>query len=298
MSVAFVAIGPTTGSGSGDPLEVNVEAILALVQAMPTTIDTALENYRSNGVASTNDMTVCMADAEQASNLADATLTAVGLLPSAADIDTELTTQHGSGAWTDSGIGGDITGDYALSISVIDDTTSDPIENAHVRIYRSGADGAAPTDVNGEVVMGRSAATWTVIISAAGYETLTTSLIVTADDTLSYELSPLAITPSTGDFTTGYLTAYDEDGIIEVGAIIYCELHKAPVGDTGFSYDSKVKTIVSSSVGLVEIPGLVKGGTYRIWRGTRNSSPTANNLFLIPTTAGATYELPSHIGRE
>lgn len=196
------------------------------------------------------------------------------------------------------GSGGNITGDYALSITVTDDTTSDPIENANVRIYRTGADGADSTDADGEVVMGRDAATWTVIISAAGYTTLTTSLVVTADATLSYELSPLVITPSTGDFTTGYLTAYDEEGVAEAGATIYCELHKAPVGDTGFSYDSKVRSILSDSVGLVEIPGLVKGGTYRIWRGTRNSSPTANNLFLIPTTAGSTYELPSHIGRE
>lgn len=107
MSVAFVAIGPTTGSGSGDPLEVDVETILALVQAMPTTINTALENYRSNGVASTNDMAIAMADAEQAATLADATLTAVQALPTVADIDDELTAQHGAGDWIDSG--GDAT---------------------------------------------------------------------------------------------------------------------------------------------------------------------------------------------
>lgn len=96
-------------TGGGDALESTSQQLLALLQEMPTTIDDALEAYRTNGVASTNDMAVCMADAEQAVVLIDDTRDRVIALPSAADnaeaVDAELTTQHGDGPWLTGGVG-------------------------------------------------------------------------------------------------------------------------------------------------------------------------------------------------
>lgn len=46
----------SASGGSGDALEATSQQILTLLQAMPTTIDDALENYRTNGVASDTDM--------------------------------------------------------------------------------------------------------------------------------------------------------------------------------------------------------------------------------------------------
>lgn len=104
--------GGYVSASAGDALESTSQQLLTLLQAMPTTIDVALENYRSNGVASTNDLEVAAADAAQAVSLSDATYTHVQTLPTAVEnadaVNTELTTEHGSGNWTDSGVESDL----------------------------------------------------------------------------------------------------------------------------------------------------------------------------------------------
>lgn len=104
----FVAIGPAP-SGGGDALESTSQAMLALLQAMPTTIDDALEAYRTNGVASDADLEVVDANVNQIVAVTDDTYTYVQSLPSAIDnaaaIDAELTLQHGAGDWTGGGGG-------------------------------------------------------------------------------------------------------------------------------------------------------------------------------------------------
>lgn len=98
-------------------------------------------------------------------------------------------------------------------------------------------------------------------------------------------------------FVTGSLRVLDEDGSPEEGAIIYCEMIVAPSSETGYSYDSKIRTFNSDSVGEVEIPNLVKGATYRIWRGIRTQNSAANK-YLIPANASSPYSLPSQLGKE
>lgn len=194
---------------------------------------------------------------------------------------------------------GNGTGSRTITITVNDGTTV--LENALVRLTEVGSPtnfAYDHTNSSGVATLNLNDGNYTVSITKSGFQYGGTTLTVNGAETETYSMTAISLTPGTGEFTTGFLTAYDETGTVEVGALIYCELTKAPSGDTGFSYDSKLRTLTSITGGLVEIPGLIKGGTYRIWRGTRNSSPTANNLFLIPTSAGSTYELPSHIGRE
>ena len=96
-------------AGAGDALEATSQQMLALLQAMPTTIDTALGAYRTNGVASGDDLAVVSGNAAQAVAVAGDTYTYVQGLPSALDnaaaVDAALTLQHGGGDWTDSGVG-------------------------------------------------------------------------------------------------------------------------------------------------------------------------------------------------
>ena len=189
-------------------------------------------------------------------------------------------------------------GARTVVITVNDGTTN--LTGAFVRVIKVGdpAINLFGTTVSGVVTFNLDDGSYTVSITKGGYSYAGTTLVVDGTEAVTYSMAATSITPGTGSFTTGFLTAYDEVGTIEAGASVYCELTKAPVGDLGFSYDSALRTLTSDANGLVEIEGLIKGGTYRIWRGVRNSSPTSNNLFLIPTTAGSTYELPSHIGRE
>lgn len=195
------------------------------------------------------------------------------------------------------GGGSSLSGPYTRTLTVTDADTSDPIELAVVRLYKTGSSETQETNSSGVVEYAVSAATWSYSISASGYAGATGTIVVSDDGDTPIQLTALNITPSTGNFTTGFVTTWDGDGVKEPGAIVYSELTKPPVGDTGGSYDSIVKTNVSDLNSLVQILGLVKGGTYRIWRGQRRAGAT-DNLYLIPTDAGSTYELPSHIGRE
>lgn len=193
------------------------------------------------------------------------------------------------------GGGGGITGDHTITVTVLDASTSEPIENARVRIYRTGADGMSETGADGVAVLGRDSATWTVVVSASGYATLVSELVVSDDASVTYQLTPLVVVPGTGELTTGYLTALDDEGQPEDGVVIYCEMTAAPSGDTGFAYDTRQRAETSGINGLVQFSGLVKGGTYRIWRGVRTPQAT---LVTIPADAASTYQLPSRIGRE
>lgn len=188
-----------------------------------------------------------------------------------------------------------VTGDHTITVTVLDASTSEPIENARVRIYRTGADGTSETGADGVAVLGRDSATWTVVVSASGYETLVSELVVSDDASVTYQLTPLVVVPGTGELTTGYLTALDDEGQPEDGVVIYCEMTAAPSGDTGFAYDTRQRAETSGLNGLVQFSGLVKGGTYRIWRGVRTPQAT---LVTIPADAASTYQLPSRIGRE
>lgn len=108
----------------------------------------------------------------------------------------EAIRDRGDAAWTTgAGGGGTVTGANTLTITVTDADTSDPIENARVRIYRTGEDGTDTTDASGEVVIGRDSATWEVTVAATGYETLATTLVVSGDDAVSYELTSIVVTP-------------------------------------------------------------------------------------------------------
>lgn len=215
-----------------------------------------------------------------------------GTFDPAAD-SLEAIRDRGDAAWI-TGSGGSGSGARTITITVNDGTTN--LQNATVTLTEGANAYTATTNVSGVATLNVDDATYTVAITKSGYSFAGASLLVNGDEVQTYSMSAISITPGTGDFTTGYLTCYDETGTVEAAATVYCELTAPPSGDTGYSYDSKIRTLTSAANGLVEIPGLVKGGTYRIWRGQRKAN--ASNQYLIPTSAGSTYELPSHIGRE
>lgn len=187
------------------------------------------------------------------------------------------------------------TGARTVTITVNDGTTV--LQNALVRVTQGVESYTGLTNASGVVTFNLDDATWTIAITKSGYSYAGTTLVVDGNETVTYSMTEVGISPGTGNLTTGYLTALDEEGVAEAGAIVYCEMTKAPASDTGYSYDSKIRSATSAVNGLVELEGLVKGATYRIWRGQRIAAAT-NNLVLIPTSAVGTYELPSHIGRE
>lgn len=189
------------------------------------------------------------------------------------------------------GISGAGTGARTITVTVNDGSTA--LQNAKVRLTEGVNTFVASTNGSGVATLNVDDATYTVAITKAGYTYAGTTLVVDGDETPTYSMTALTITPSSPGFTTGYVTAYDETGTEESGVVVYVELVSTPSSYTGVSLDKKVRTITSDVDGLVEIPGLHIGSTYRIWRGARR-----DDQYTIPTSAGASYALPPIIGRE
>ena len=105
---------------------------------------------------------------------------------------------------------------------------------------------------------------------------------------------PIVITPGTGNVTTAYLTCLTAALVAEAGVTVSQEFQQTAVGETGMAYSgAAVRTFTSGGTGVVQM-ACVKGATYRFWRGT---SQTGGIVVTIPADAGATFELPSLIGR-
>jgi hypothetical protein len=105
--------------------------------------------------------------------------------------------------------------------------------------------------------------------------------------------NPIVITPGSGTFTTGYVTCFDQDGSIFPDCTLYQRMIEAPSGDVGYAYDSSQTSVTSASNGVAQFPKLVKGATYLFFRGKESEG----SVLTIPTSAGATYALPSIVGR-
>lgn len=108
---------------------------------------------------------------------------------------------------------------------------------------------------------------------------------------------PGTATASPPGQTTGYATTYDEDGVVETGVVVTCQLLSVDESVTGAAYDSAVRSETSNGSGLVQFTGLFPGATYEFKR-RASSSTTANGFRItIPTTwAEDTFPLPPIIG--
>ena len=203
----------------------------------------------------------------------------------------EAIRDRGDAAWTtgSGGGGGSGTGARTVTITVNDGTTA--LQNATVRLTEGANTFTAQTNVSGVATFNVDDATYVVSITKAGYSYSGTTLVVDGDESTTYSMTAITITPSTGDQTTGYLTTLDETGAAEAGVSIYVSLSDVP-DDYGLALDEATRTMTSDEDGLVEITGMVKGATYNLRRGLKGRLFTVT----IPTTAGSTYELPNMAG--
>jgi hypothetical protein len=217
----------------------------------------------------------------------DAVLSAIDALPTAAEIDTQLSGTHGGGAW--GGGSGSGSGAYTLTITVNDGSTA--LQNATVRLVEGSNNFTALTNASGVAVFAMDAATYSVAITKDGYQFTPTTKVVSATGSQTYSMTAVTITASDAGLTTGYAVCYS--GGVKTAGIVITLWPRKP-GLDGIADDTDVRTATSVvTTGLVEFTNLFKGGKYTVRRGTGQGVD-----FDIPTNAGSTYELPGVIGRE
>lgn len=157
------------------------------VTVTPTLISTGIYEYAwtiPSGYAQTDSVIV----------VATATIngTPDPLVVFNSDVAASVITSDVSG-----GGGTSLTGPYTRTITVTDSSSSDPIENAKVRLYRTGETGSDLTDASGVVTFTTEAATWSYAVTANGYAGATGTIVISADGSTSVTLTSNAVTPAT-----------------------------------------------------------------------------------------------------
>jgi hypothetical protein len=188
--------------------------------------------------------------------------------------------------------GGGLTGDFTLTVTVTDADDSAPIQNATVTLSRTGERGAELTDVNGVAVVGLDAATWSWIVRAAGYESRTGTVEISANDTLSVELDgivqPEPPEPAEAPLCAVTLPVINQYGIRLSGVSVGFKFAGLqPNADPGAVIMSPPPPQVSDGNGVVQV-NLIRlaryTATYKIEGETRNIAiavPDAGSFTVV-----------------
>lgn len=204
----------------------------------------------------------------------------------------EAIRDRGDLAWiSGSGSGGAGTGARTIVITVDDGT--DPLQNATIRITEGASTFTASTDVDGNATFNLDDLTYTVAITKSGHSFAGDSLVVVADDSQTYSMSTISITPGSGSIVNAYLTTLDGNGQPLAGVKVYYQMMSPPSG-SGYAFDGNEKSVTSNGSALAQM-SLVLGASYSIWRSQKpRVQPT---LVTIVDDGGGTMELPSIIGK-
>jgi hypothetical protein len=159
------------------------------------------------------------------------------------------------------------TGSGARTVTITVNLSGSPVEGALVRLTKAAETYLGTTNVSGIVTFNVDDGTWTVAITAANATYAGTTLVVDGNETATYSVTAIAVTPSSAPLRTGYLVCYDEDGVVESGVSVSLSCYYAP--DTGLAVDTTTRTATSDVNGLVQFTNLIVGAKYIITRGTQ-----------------------------
>jgi hypothetical protein len=185
------------------------------------------------------------------------------------------------------------TGARSVTITVRD-ASANPIQNASVRIYRTGESYILSTNASGVAAFSLDDATWTVAITAAGFSFSPTSLVVSANVSQTYTMTTAGggVTPSEPPFCTGFWVVYNQNGTVQAGAQVSIQASAPPTGSTGIVMEDAVRTATADANGIVQFSNLIKGATYIVYR----TGSSRKFTITVPTNAGNTQALGSIVG--
>ncbi|MEM9825101.1 MAG: carboxypeptidase-like regulatory domain-containing protein [Planctomycetota bacterium] len=115
--------------------------------------------------------------------------------------DKQAILDRGNTAWltgSGSGGGGGGTSGPLIYTVTVEETNQTPIENALVRLRRSGQSGSVRTNAQGQAQFAIDAASWEIAVWAAGFENTVQSQNIAADGSITITLDPLII-PTASD---------------------------------------------------------------------------------------------------
>jgi hypothetical protein len=228
--------------------------------------------------------------------------TAVGALTQLVDLTTMIvndgtaTARFSTSALQNAptGGGGGGTGTGARTVVVTVTLSASPVEGASVRLTKAAETYVGSTNASGQVTFNIDDGTWTVAITSPGATFAGASLVVDDDETVSYSLTAISITPSPATQITGYYTCYSHLGVVEAGVSITMQLVGLAQGSVGLALDNRLRTVTSDANGVAQFTNLFPGCRYKVYRGAAENKAWYVNL--PDTVTGDPVELGSIYG--
>lgn len=270
----------TTVEGKVDIIDTNVDTLLARITSTLFSGITYLSRWLGAIAGKTADTTT----------RTEINATTAGAGYNETTDSQEAIRDRGDAAWTtgDGGGGGAGTGARTVTVTVNDGATA--IQSATVRMTAGAETYTATTNVSGVATFNLDDATYTVAITKSGYSYAGTTLVVDGDESATYSMTVITITPSSGSLVTGYWTCYSELGAVESGVTVTLYAIRVPT-ESGLAIDSATRTATSAANGVAQFTNLIPGATYRVKRGSGDYY-----TIKISDTATGTVALNSILG--
>lgn len=185
--------------------------------------------------------------------------------------------------------GSALTGPYARTVTVTDSDTSTAIQNAKVRLYRTGETGTETTNVSGVATFTVEAATWSYAITANGYTGVAGTIAVSANGNTPIAMVAATVTPPTNPSLSAIeVLCLGVDFEAESDIDIDFRIAEIETGDQNKTYSGAKVTVSSDSNGIArwEAPqGFVveykRGNTHSWQRVTLDSDSSTNVTSVI-----------------
>lgn len=184
------------------------------------------------------------------------------------------------------------TGARGRTFTIRQVTVNAPLEDAKIRLTKGAESYVLTTNASGVATASLDDGTYAVAISLFGYIFTPTTLVVAADGSTTYDLTPVSITPSNPSQTTGYWTVYDQVGNTQASAAIELRTANTPTSSTGLILEDDVRTGVSNNDGVVQFPNMFPGVSYVVNR----TGSERKYTITVPANAGASVALGSIVG--
>jgi hypothetical protein len=180
-------------------------------------------------------------------------------------------------------------------VITVQDTSSNDLENASVRLTEGANTYIATTDSSGEATFNLDDYTYTVAVSKAGYTYSGTTLVVDGDETRTYQMTPLSITePGDADLCTVQFRV-NLSGTPVQGAVCRARLQGTNQATDGTILSNAELSDTTDSLGvadlqLVQAGAITKGsGRYKIWVEI-SGKPVASVETTIPNESTYLFE--------
>jgi hypothetical protein len=190
---------------------------------------------------------------------------------------------------TGGGGGGTGTGARTVTITVL--LAGAPVEGARVRFTKAAETYVGSTNVSGQITFNVDDGSWVVGIGSPNATFGGAVLVVSANQTQTYTLTAISITPSGPGGVTGYWLCLGVNGLPESGVTMSMQATAVPHGSTGLAIDTGTRTTTSNGAGVAQFTDLTPGVRYACQRGTGQVV-----YVTIPEDAIGTLELNSLLG--